>query len=131
MKFETVEDIKRNFSKQEIENADLAQRMYVTMGRPSDEISENMIKKGKILNTPITITDYRNTVKIYGKDLGCLKGKTNRTKPQHVKVDVTSEQVKSLKVILSIDLMSFTGITFFVTVARDVQFITTSYLQDR
>jgi len=75
--------------------------------------------------------DYRNAIKIYGKDLGCIKGKTVRSKPQHVKVDVTSEQVKSMKVVLSIDLMSFTGITFLVTVARDVRFITTSFLQDR
>ena len=63
--------------------------------------------------------------------LGCIKGKTTRSKPQHVKVDVTSEQVKGVKVILSIGLMSFTGITFCVTVARDVRFIAASFLQDR
>jgi hypothetical protein len=102
--------------------------MYVTMGRPSDQIFENMIKRGRILNTPITVMDYRNAIKIYGKDLGCIKGETVRSKPQHVKVDVTSEQVKSMKVVLSIDLMSFTGITFLVTVARDVQFITALFL---
>jgi hypothetical protein len=75
------------------------------------------------LNTPITVMDYQNAIKIYGRDLGCIKGKTTRSKPQHVKVDVTSEQVKGVKVILSIGLMSFTGITFCVTVARDVRFI--------
>jgi len=42
-----------------------------------------------------------------------------------------SKQVKGVKVILSIDLMSFTGITFCVTVARDVHFITASFLQER
>ena len=101
------------------------------MGRPSDQIFENMIKRRRILNNPITVMDYRNAIKIYGKDLGCIKGKTVRSKPQHVKVDVTSEQVKGMKVVLSIDLMSFTGITFLVTVARDVQFITALFLQDR
>jgi len=30
-----------------------------------------------------------------------------------------------------LDLMSFTGITFCVTVARDVRFIAASFLQDR
>jgi len=101
------------------------------MGRPSDQIFENMIKRRRILNNPITVMDYQNAIKIYGKDLGCIKGETVRSKPQHVKVDVTSEQVKSMKVVLSIDLMSFTGITFLVTVARDVQFITALFLQDR
>jgi hypothetical protein len=90
-----------------------------------------MIKRGRILNTPNTVMDYWNAGKIYGKYLGCIKGKTVCLKPQHVKVDVTSEQVKSMKVVLSIDLMSFTGITFLVTVSRDVRFITALFLQDR
>ncbi len=101
------------------------------MGRLSDEAFEPMIKRGKILNTPVTIADYRNALKIYGKDLGCLKEKTTRTKPQHVRVDTMNKQAKQLKVILSIDLMSFTSITFFVTASRDIRFITMSLLPDQ
>jgi hypothetical protein len=35
-----------------------------------------MIKKGKILNNPVTVTDFWNAKIIYGKDLGAVKGKT-------------------------------------------------------
>jgi hypothetical protein len=124
----TVEDVKRNFTKREVEDADKARRMYVTMGWPSNEAFELMIKKGKILNTPITVMDYRNALQIYGKDLGCIKGKTTRTRPQFVHIDVTNELIKNQKIVLSVDLMKFTGIIFFMTVARDIKFITASVL---
>ncbi len=61
--------------------------MYVTLGRPSLESSEQMIKKGKIINNPVTRMDYRNAIKIYSKDLGAVKGKTVRLKSIPVKIE--------------------------------------------
>jgi hypothetical protein len=72
----TVEEIKRNFMKKEVEAAGEARRLYVIMGRPSQKVFEEMIKKGKLINNPVTVQDYRNAMKIYGEDLGVLKGKT-------------------------------------------------------
>jgi hypothetical protein len=72
--------------KREIEGADVARRIYVTLGRPSQDVFESTIHKGSIINNPVTITNYRNALRIYGKDLGSIKGKTTRTKPQHVQV---------------------------------------------
>jgi hypothetical protein len=106
----TVEELKRNFSKREIEVADKARRMYVMMGRPLDEIFESLIRRGKILNHPITVTDFKNAIKIYGKDLGCIKGKTTWTRTKRVVIDATSGPDQQLKVILSVDIMNFTGI---------------------
>jgi len=42
-----VEDLKRNFSKSEIERADNARRLYVIVGRPSQKNFEDMIRRGK------------------------------------------------------------------------------------
>lgn len=77
---ETVESIKRNDMKKEIEQADKARRLYAIVGHLSREMFEMIIKKGRLLNNPVTITDFRNAEKIYGKDLGALKGKTVRQK---------------------------------------------------
>ncbi len=127
----TVEEIKLKFTKREIADADKARQLYVTMGRPSDDIFESMIRRRKIINNLITVVDYRNAQQIYGKDLGCIKGKTTRTKAHSVKIDVNSGPSQSLKVVLSVDIMKFMGIAFFVTVSRDIHFITVSVLQDR
>jgi hypothetical protein len=57
----------------------------VILGRPSEESFELMIKKGKIINHPVSVTNFRNAKKIYGKDLGMIKGKTAREKTNHIK----------------------------------------------
>ena len=54
--------------KREIEGADLARRMYVTLGRPSQDVFESIIRKGSIINNPVTITDYQNALRIYNQD---------------------------------------------------------------
>ncbi len=51
MMVKTVEEIKRNYTKKEIEAADEARRLYVIVGRPSQKVFEEMIKTGRILNT--------------------------------------------------------------------------------
>jgi hypothetical protein len=62
------DELKRNFMKREIEGADLARRMYVTLGRPSQGVFESIIHKGSIINNPVTITDYQNALRIYNQD---------------------------------------------------------------
>lgn len=85
MVINTVENIKRNFMKKELEKADQARRLYVIVGRPSRKAFEEMIKAGKIINNAVTVQDYRNALEIYGIDLGILKGKTFRSKPEEIK----------------------------------------------
>ncbi len=85
MVINTVENTKRNFMKKELEKADQARRLYVIVGRPSRKAFEEMIKAGKIINNAVTVQDYRNALEIYGIDLGILKGKTVRSKPEEIK----------------------------------------------
>jgi hypothetical protein len=92
MVIDTVDDLKRNFTKREITAADVARRLYVTLGRPSQDSFENIIHRGQILNNPITISDYRNALTIHGKNLGSIKGKTIRSKPHHVQVESGSPE---------------------------------------
>lgn len=91
--------------KKEIELADEARRMYVMPGRPSQKSFEDIIKKGNIINNSVTVPDYRSAVKIYGMDLGVLKGKRTRSKNKHVKVQFL-ETPKPRNIISSVDLMT-------------------------
>jgi hypothetical protein len=132
MAVKTVEEIKRNFTKREVEAAEQARRLYVIMGRPSGQTFERVIRQGLVLNNPVTIHDYRNALQIYGEDLGVLKGKTVRTKPEHVKIEIESmTPCKQIGIILSADIMYFTGLAFLITVSRSIGFITVTLLADR
>ena len=55
MVIHTVEEVNRNFTKNEIESAEEAQRLYVITGRPSQKAFEDMIRSGKLLNNSITV----------------------------------------------------------------------------
>ena len=101
------------------------------MGRPSDESFELIIKKGKILNNPVMITDFQNAIKINGKDLGALKGKTVRSKPDCVEIELMNTILKKRIIILSVDIMNFLGINFLITASRDFKFIMATALFNR
>jgi hypothetical protein len=122
MIIQTVDGIKRNFLKKEIEYADKAQRLYITVGRPSQKIFEEMLKRGKLFNANITTQDYRSALQIHGKDLGDIKGKTTRKKPDHIPI-IVFDQPKPKTLVLSIDIMYFTGLMFLTTVSQNVIFI--------
>jgi len=100
------------------------------MGRPSQKTFEKMITSGKLLNNSVTVQDSRNAIKIYGTDLGVLKGKTTRKKTEHVSFEI-SEKPKPVNIILSIDVMYFTGLTFLTTVSQNIRFITATLLVDQ
>jgi hypothetical protein len=129
MVVDTVEQLKRNYNKRELEAAECARRLYITMGRPSESSFEQMIKKGKILNNPVTVMDYRNAIKIYGKDLGAVKGKTVRQKPIPVKIELDEASKERYNIILLADLMHLMGMVFLVTVSRNYTFLTMTYLR--
>lgn len=105
--------------------------MYVTLGRPSLESSEQMIKKGKIIKNPVTRMDYRNAIKIYGKDPGAVKGKTVRLKSIPVKIECDEEPKERYNIILSVDIMYLIGMTLLVIVSRTYTFTTVTYLINR
>jgi len=101
------------------------------MGRPSKEDFRNMLEKGKLLNNPVTMRDYQIAENIYGKDLGVIKGKTVRVKPKQVVIDTTSVIHEKQNVVLAVDIMHLTSLNFLITVARNIRFITATFLPDR
>ena len=125
-----MEEFKRNFTKREIEKANEARRLFIIMGRPSQKVFEDMIKNGKLINNTVTVQNCRNAIQIYGVDLGVLKGNTTKTKPDHMSV-VVFNKLKPKNIVLSIDVMFFTGLTFLTTVCRNNRFITATILSDR
>ena len=52
------------------------------------------IKNGRILNSPVLREDFENADRIWGKDLGSIKDKTIRTKPDRVIVETINVSVE-------------------------------------
>ncbi len=75
--------------------------------------------------------DYKIAETIYGKDLGVIKGKTVRTKPNPVMIDIDTAVKERYNIVLAVDIMQFTGLIFLVTVSRNFKFITAMHLSDR
>jgi len=80
----TVEENISEFTKREVEKAKAARQLQARLGYPSVSDQLENIKSGRILNSPVTRQDFENAIRIWGKNLGSLKGKTTRTKPDRV-----------------------------------------------
>jgi hypothetical protein len=131
MVIETVDELRRNYTARELKQLDEARRLYVIMGRPSRAYFQQMSRKGKLLDNPVRVEDFLNAEKVYGNDLGVIKGKTVRVKPKGVIVDAGTASMEKLNIVLAIDVMNFTGLSFLVTVSRKIGFITASLLRDK
>jgi hypothetical protein len=128
---DTVEELQRKFTRREIEGAEKERRLYVIMGRPSEEAFKLSLKKGLVMNNPVTVTDYENALRMFGKDLGAVKGKTVRSRTEHVSIDLKCFPKEKRNIILSKDVMHLMEISFLVTVVRNIRFITATFLPDR
>jgi hypothetical protein len=130
MVIQKVEGIKRNFSRREIDQANEAQRLYVILGRLSQKAFKYIIKRGKLINNQVTVQDFKNALQIYGVELGVLKGKTTRSKADPIKVQFF-DVPEPKNIVLSVDLMYFTGLIFLTMVSRNIRFFTATLLIDR
>ena len=87
---QTVEENKLFYTPRELDRAKKARDLLAALGSPSIADLKTAIAMNAIANLPITTADVQLAEKIFGKDIGTLKGKHTRTKPQPV-LDTTIE----------------------------------------
>jgi len=66
------------FTHRQFENAKRARRLYQIMGRPTVENLKALIRMNAIKDCPVTVEDVDIAEKIFGPDIGTLKGKSVR-----------------------------------------------------
>lgn len=66
---------------------------------------------------------------MFGADVGVLKRKMTRKKPDHTAVHII-EKPQQKNIVLSVNLMLFTGLLFLITVSRNIKVITAMLLPD-
>ena len=133
---QTVSDLKKLFSRREIEGADRARDLLAKLGRPSQKHFEHMLANNVIINCPVTADDARRALLIYGPDVPSLKGKMTRKTGEHVPTfkpisipDFIRKQHRH--VTICADYFFIQGQTFFHSISRKLQFRTIEYIDSK
>ena len=107
----------------------------MTVGRPSDKDFIKILKASSLPNCPVTPRDVIIANKLFGPDVGALKGKTTRRSPpivdSPVPVDITSILKYYGEVTLCVDLMHPNRVPLLVTLSRNIQFGMVEAVMDR
>jgi hypothetical protein len=133
----TVATQKRMFSKREIQAADAARELYRKIGRPDEATYQTILRRGQILNCPITPDDARQALVIYGQDVAALKGKTTRSTaaprvPTFEAVPIPAPILKFHRnITLCVDFLFVQGFPFYHTISRNIGFRTICAVTDR
>jgi len=106
----------------------LARELYHALGTPSIADFKAIICLNAIRNNPITTADIDVAEKVFGPDIGSLKGKTTRAKPTPVVedyIEIPKElYAKQQNIVLCIDGLKINGIPFLGTVSRNILYRT-------
>eukprot|EP00957_Ditylum_brightwellii_P162121 12343332-Ditylum_brightwellii.AAC.1 len=125
---QTVEENKVLCTHREVKSTEQARQLMAMTGRPLMQNLINLISSNLVKNCPVTTQDIRTADKIFGKDVGLLKGKTTRSKPESVSTHCIDKpkELRQLhnKVTVAADLMYINAIPFMVSIARKIKFIT-------
>ena len=128
----TVEENKTFFTQRQFERAKRARDLYHALGTPSINDFKAILRMNSINNNPVTTDDIKIAEKIFGPDIGALKGKSTRRKPAPV-VDDYIEIPKELftaqrEVTLCMDGMKVNGLSF-LNISRNIYYRTAQWVK--
>ena len=83
----TVKENRDGFTKRQFQDAKRARSLYHKLGCPTVENMKHILRMNLIKNCPVTTEDINIAEKIFGPDVGALKGKSTRRRPTPVRDD--------------------------------------------
>ncbi len=121
-----LKENRKNYSEKQFLDAKRARKLYHIVGCPTIENFKAILRQNIIKNCPVTPADVDLAEKIFGPDIGMLKGKTTRRAPPHVKEDVV-EVPRELKekhcdLPLYMDIMFLNGMPLLTMVDGPVRY---------
>jgi hypothetical protein len=131
----TVLENKAGFTKRQINEAEVARSLYSKLNYPSWKDFKWIIRSNQIKDCPVTVNHVDTALKIWGKNVAALKGKTTWMKPDlaarnFVKVPV--ELLKLHKVVyITANIFFVNKIPFFLMLSSKICFTAINHLVDR
>jgi hypothetical protein len=133
--FNTVSENKTDFTKRQIKCAELTRNLYKTLSYPSMKDFKWVIRSNQIKDCPVMIQVIDVAMKVWGKNIATLKGKTTRSKTHPETRDyvkVPKELLKLQKeVFLTTDIFFVNKIPVFLSLSRNICFTAVNHLMDR
>ena len=131
----TVEDNGTKYSQRDYSKAELARKIQKIIGRPSTKTFLSIVDSNLLPNCPVTRDDVLAAQRIFGPEVGSLKGKTVR----RASTSVAAEQLeipmsimsRYQKVTVAGDIMFVNKLPFFVTISRHIKFSTAEFLTNQ
>jgi hypothetical protein len=131
----TVSENKEGFTKRQIKGAELARTLYKTLSYPSMKDFKWVIRSNQIKDCPVTVQYIDVALKIWGKNIADLKGKTTRSKTIPVARDYVKVPLELMKlhkeVYMTADILFLNKNPFFLTLSRKITFIAINHLTYR
>jgi hypothetical protein len=131
----TVSENKGGFTKRQIKDVEVKRSLYSKLSYPSWKDFKWIIQSNCIKACPVTVEHIDTALKIWGKNVAVLKGKTTRTKPDPVARDFVKVPVELLKlhkeVYITANLFFVNKILFFLMLSCKVCFTAINHLADR
>ena len=132
----TVENNLKLYTRREQLMANKARILYRNSPFPGPQRFVNLLDRHYFRNCPVTSTDAKRAIHIWGKDLAYLQGKTTRSRPTHVigmppvPVPQTIRDLHT-NVTLCVDFFYVQGLVFLLTVSRNLKFHTVGHVKSR
>ena len=104
------------------------------IGRPTTKTFFGYTKNKIISNCPVTRPDILVAEESFGPNVGALKGKTTRSKPFTLHVQIVNTLARIIKrykkVILSADIMQVNKTPFIITISKNICIINGDHIGD-
>ena len=122
----TVTENRKGYTQRQFENAKRARMLYHAVGCPTVENFKHILRQNIIKNCPVTIEDVNIAEKIFGADVGALKGKTTRRRPTPVKDDLVEIPPEIIEqhhdLVFCMDIMYVNGMPMLTGIDRSIRF---------
>jgi hypothetical protein len=116
-------------------DAETARSLYSKLNYPSWKDFKWIIWSNQIKDCPVTVKHVDTALKIWGKNIAALKGKTTQTKPDPVARDFVKVPMELLKlhkeVYITANLFFVNMIPLFLMLSHKICFTAINHLADR
>jgi hypothetical protein len=132
---DAVSENKEGFTKRQIKGEELTRTFYKTLSHPSMKDFKWVIRINQIEHCPVTVQYIDVALKILGKNVAALKGKTTQRKTIPVARDYVKVPLELMKlhkeVLLTTGIFFLNKNPFFLKLIHNITFTAVNHLVDR